>query len=533
MALLPKVKLKVVPTFPASIYGGTGIEVTKANGSVTVDLDYSEFGQVSVLPSNPNLYSLIYDTKLQDYVLAPVSLFGGGSGGSGIADAPIDGFQYGRNSAAWTRVPTAADAAALITLAGISPVENIWFPACDITGAIDSGPIIQAAVDAAQAAGGGVIVLPATGTGHILVNTSVIVANGGIHIRGFGYEEFRGYQAQYPVGSARRGTTGTYIHTTVAISPFVVRGTANGCKISDMAFTQTQPASAPGWGPASYPPTIDHSVNDMPNFNSSGGLEVYNILFAGIYAGIQSGTSAGTAATTSKFAARDYFHHIKGTFFSSGILVYASSDTHRIENFHFWPGFYENMTTDIGSYVQENAYGIGMQRNDNGMLSNIFIYGTKYGLWLNGGNADGIPQGIQVHNLDCDTVHIGIYIDNIPSPSVQNVMSVVNYAHNGVLPIQSGDLAIWIAANTTGVSITINNANLMNYGGTAVYVQGTTNEVTINNCCAYNYSNVVANSYLVSAAAGCNAYLYGRFRLRSPGSSPGKGNPGQVIDHSD
>ena len=76
--------------------------MTKQNGALTVDLDYSEFGQISTLPANPNLYSLIYDTQLKNYTLAPVSLFGGGGGGGGgLSDAPIDGSDYVRNSTNW------------------------------------------------------------------------------------------------------------------------------------------------------------------------------------------------------------------------------------------------------------------------------------------------------------------------------------------------------------------------------------------------------------------------------------------------
>jgi hypothetical protein len=105
MTDFPDLKLKAQLTYPASVVGGTGIDVTKENGKLVIDLDYSEFGQISALPANPNLYSLIYDTHLNSYTLAPVSLFGGGGGGSGIADAPVNGISYGRNSGAWVAIP--------------------------------------------------------------------------------------------------------------------------------------------------------------------------------------------------------------------------------------------------------------------------------------------------------------------------------------------------------------------------------------------------------------------------------------------
>ena len=101
--LLPKIKLKTLPTFPSTINGGVGISTAKQNGAVTVDLDYSEFGSISSIPTSPTSYILTYDTATAGYVMVPSHLLGGGV--SGIADAPIDGNVYGRQSAAWTQIP--------------------------------------------------------------------------------------------------------------------------------------------------------------------------------------------------------------------------------------------------------------------------------------------------------------------------------------------------------------------------------------------------------------------------------------------
>jgi hypothetical protein len=73
MTLLPKVKLKSVVNFPASVNGGTGVDVNKSHGTYTIDLDYSEFGVLASAP--PNTYALIYDPLTGSYALAP----GGGN----------------------------------------------------------------------------------------------------------------------------------------------------------------------------------------------------------------------------------------------------------------------------------------------------------------------------------------------------------------------------------------------------------------------------------------------------------------------
>ena len=101
MALLPKVKLKTLPTFPSAINGGVGIDVAKQNGALTVDLDYTDFGVSSSIPTSPTSYILTYDTQSTAYVMVPSHLLGGGV--SGIADAPIEGTAYARESASWVQ----------------------------------------------------------------------------------------------------------------------------------------------------------------------------------------------------------------------------------------------------------------------------------------------------------------------------------------------------------------------------------------------------------------------------------------------
>jgi hypothetical protein len=100
MVLTPKIKLRTQLIFPANVYGRTGIDVSIENGNYFLDLDYSDFAPVSSLPTNPNLYVLVYDFIQKTYVLVPLSLMGSGGG---LADAPVDGTLYGRLNAAWAR----------------------------------------------------------------------------------------------------------------------------------------------------------------------------------------------------------------------------------------------------------------------------------------------------------------------------------------------------------------------------------------------------------------------------------------------
>jgi hypothetical protein len=102
MALLPKVKLKAVVSFPATILDGTGIDVVKANGTYQFDIAYDDFAPpVGGISDPAHQNALLWNDITKQYVLAPVSLIG--SGGS-VPEAPNDGVQYGRQSLAWTPI---------------------------------------------------------------------------------------------------------------------------------------------------------------------------------------------------------------------------------------------------------------------------------------------------------------------------------------------------------------------------------------------------------------------------------------------
>lgn len=136
----PDLKLKVMPTFPSQIIGGTGLSATKANGKVTLDYAWQEFGAISSIPTSPTSYILTYDTVTNAYVMVPSHLLGGAA--SGIADAPLDAVTYGRMSGAWV---------AALALAGGTMTGPLILNASPT---VPNGAATKAYVDAAATAAG-------------------------------------------------------------------------------------------------------------------------------------------------------------------------------------------------------------------------------------------------------------------------------------------------------------------------------------------------------------------------------------------
>lgn len=73
MALLPKVKLKAVVSFPAAVLGGTGIAVRQENGKFFIDIDVSGFAVRATIPPDElaNTYVLTYNAVTKSFALVP------------------------------------------------------------------------------------------------------------------------------------------------------------------------------------------------------------------------------------------------------------------------------------------------------------------------------------------------------------------------------------------------------------------------------------------------------------------------------
>lgn len=106
MALLPKVKLKTIVSFPAAVFGGTGLAVRQENGKYFFDLDFSELAQTVAIPTaaEPTTFLALWESTLNTYARMSITdLKAEIGGGGGIPEAPVDGAVYGRSNSAWSK----------------------------------------------------------------------------------------------------------------------------------------------------------------------------------------------------------------------------------------------------------------------------------------------------------------------------------------------------------------------------------------------------------------------------------------------
>jgi hypothetical protein len=102
MAILPKLKIKAVISFPASVLDGVGIDVVKHNGTFQFNIAFDDFmPPASGISDAAHSNALLWNNVTGQYTLVPVSLL---AAGGAVPEAPNDGVQYGRQSLAWTPV---------------------------------------------------------------------------------------------------------------------------------------------------------------------------------------------------------------------------------------------------------------------------------------------------------------------------------------------------------------------------------------------------------------------------------------------
>jgi hypothetical protein len=238
-------------------------------------------------------------------------------------------------------------------------------------GTTSDSAAVQAAIDAAYAAGGGVVEFPA---GTYLLTTQVTVTTG-VSLEGVGwYAPRTGERGAFPGSwiSVRASQQG------LNLSPLKIVG--QGSAVRRLAFTYPEQ----GITPVPYPWTIIVGADDVVLED----LHLHNVTQGILISGF----------------GRTRLERISGQPMTCGIQLDDCYDTPYVDNVHFWPYF----TTP--EWTWDNADGIRSLRCDNPMFSNIFCFGYRRALWF-GSSGNGPTSKFHVSNADLDANSCGVYVD--------------------------------------------------------------------------------------------------------------------------
>ena len=266
----------------------------------------------------------------------------------------------------------------------------------------------------------------------------------------------------------------------IGFTPIFVKPTASGTIIRDVAIEHMQPSGSAGWTPLNYPYAFEIRADDcylhnLQLFNPTSGIAI---------------SSPGAAV------GRVTLDRIWGQPLLEGITIDDTMDVVKVNNIHFWPFW----STDdaVMSFVASNAEALRSFRNDNPHYSNVFVLGYKYGFRFGKSPiSGGITSKFRITNADCDFCGVGIQIDGD-----QTTGQITNFTAQGKVGAPVG---IEVGANN--VNIQASNVRISDYAGNGIRVDGSGNNVYIENLWIQNWNTSSKGFPGVEVATGSNVFL--------------------------
>jgi hypothetical protein len=246
-------------------------------------------------------------------------------------------------------------------------------------GKTDDTAAFQKALDAAAAAGGGIVFAPA---GRYLIKS---------HLRVPGNTTLSG------VGRAPQ----TYDPKEPRTTLLAVEGAGNadgtpflslvGPNSTLEGITVFYPEQKIAETPVAYPWTVRGGTGD--------NISLINVLLVNPYQGVDLG---GTITT-----ARHYVRGLYGQPLSKGLLVDQCYDIGRVKEVHFWPFWTQDKK--IIDYTTTHGTGFIFRRTDWEVVEDIFVWGYQTGAQLTA-SKHGAMNG-QMTNINLDNVDVGVDVD--------------------------------------------------------------------------------------------------------------------------
>jgi len=252
-------------------------------------------------------------------------------------------------------------------------------------GKADDTRAIQDALDAAGAAGGGVVYVP---TGTYLVRTHLVVP-AGTALVGVGRAP-QLYTKKSP-GSTLLAVEGAGL----ADGPAFI--TLQGPNSTLQGVKVLYPNQVVSDRPTPYPWTVRCGAGDS--------VSIIDVLLANPYQAVDLATQGGS---------RHYIRGLYGQPLLKGIWVDKCSDIGRIHDVHFWP--FWSLDKKVIDFTALNATSFIFQRADWEVVENIFSWGYHVGIELSA-SKDGSTNG-QMTDVDLDGVDIGIDARSTQQPGV-------------------------------------------------------------------------------------------------------------------
>lgn len=360
-------------------------------------------------------------------------------------------------------------------------------------GTTNDAPAIQAAVDAMNAAGGGVLEF---GPHAYRLASPVVVDSVAVTFKGAGYTE----------GSSLADGTWLTIDTT-GFTPFTFTGGgARGSSVRDLAVRQAHNAAqVPGWAPTDY--DFVFRVQDC-----QGAVEFKNVLLVAVNRGIWCDNSG-----------RLNIESLRGQVFTTGIEIDRAFDTCRIQHVHFWP--FSSADDDVVRWQQQNSDVVVLHRVDGIFMDDIFALGARSVLRFVSSGTGSVSK-FYVGNLYADFALYPIWIQNNGvTGQIANATTQSELFNGSGSPI-SGAIGLRIDGNNTRLQV--GNLRIDDAESNAIRVNGTGTRLDIFSFRAEYYNqlnNGSAAIHLVNVASGTPNAVY-------LGSPPllGNGNSGPTLN---
>lgn len=277
-----------------------------------------------------------------------------------------------------------------LTDCGFVPVSpsaiapNIYSVVCDATGVAECAHF-GTQLAACEAGGGGEVIFP---HGYFLLNAGYTI-NGACIIRGQGWQLWQGTGTTFTPG-----TIGTWLkQTTITNSMLTNAAGSNGAQIRDLAIWQTQTADASFTVPTAYPPVLQ---------NNTSSITISHVLLFGVTKGFKFGTVSGAGSGDV------YMHDIQGACFTTCIEVAKSGDIINLDRTYFHSYIVGSLSTNMLAYIQANAVAYKSGRSDTPFNANMFTFGFRYGIQIEG-NVDGTTSEMKIVNNECDVCGAAYY----------------------------------------------------------------------------------------------------------------------------